>query len=324
MNSAEPNGTIAAYDKIIGNTITGALVQALAINTGHLATNAVTADKADIGLLTALLVRGAQMETHSGVFRGVKINDDGIKAYDSSGTNATPTFQVDAVTGAVTMKGSLTSGSTVTGATITGGTIQTSSGSYRAVLSGSSNSVEFYYGGILTGRATANPDGLYLVNGSGAGLRVATDGTVYVMGADDLVVGGTASANRLVTGIGTSAAAANTYMDSAGMLLRSTASAARYKENFRPVDLGGDALLDAVDLVLFDYREDAGGFKDKLGTVADTAVGTALENFVVFEGDEVENFDYGRGAFVMAHTVGREHRRQITNIEARLEALEAP
>lgn len=67
--------------------------------------NKVQADWCDIGLLTAMLVRGAQMETHAGTFRGVKINDDGIKAYDSSGTNPTPTFQVDAVTGSVTARG---------------------------------------------------------------------------------------------------------------------------------------------------------------------------------------------------------------------------
>lgn len=50
------DGTIAAYDKIIGNTITGALIQALAINAGHINSNAITADKIDAGAVTAVKI----------------------------------------------------------------------------------------------------------------------------------------------------------------------------------------------------------------------------------------------------------------------------
>ncbi len=200
-------------------------------------------------------------------------------------------------------------GKTITGATVIGATIDSVSGGNRGIHVDTS--------GFFT-YANDGSGGLFGVNFGLKQVYASVD-----FSAPTVTASGTVTGNRLVTGIGTSAAAANTYMDSAGMLLKSTASAAKYKENFRPVDLDGDALLDAVDLVLFDYREDAGGFKDRLGTVADTAVGTALENFVVFEGDEVENLDYGRAAFVMAHTVGREHRQRITDIEARLEALEA-
>lgn len=47
------NGSLVASDKIVGNTITGALIQSLSINTGHLAANAITADKIQAGAITA-------------------------------------------------------------------------------------------------------------------------------------------------------------------------------------------------------------------------------------------------------------------------------
>lgn len=47
------DGTITASDSIIGNTITGGLIQALAITSGKIDTNAVTADKINAGAITA-------------------------------------------------------------------------------------------------------------------------------------------------------------------------------------------------------------------------------------------------------------------------------
>jgi hypothetical protein len=50
------DGSITASDKIIANTITGGLIQALSINAGHLQANAVTADKINAGAVTAVKV----------------------------------------------------------------------------------------------------------------------------------------------------------------------------------------------------------------------------------------------------------------------------
>ncbi|MFC7582418.1 hypothetical protein ACFQYP_00410 [Nonomuraea antimicrobica] len=47
------DGSITASDKVIANTITGELIQALAVNTGHLNANAVTTDKLAAGSITA-------------------------------------------------------------------------------------------------------------------------------------------------------------------------------------------------------------------------------------------------------------------------------
>lgn len=46
--------SITASEKIIGETITGGLIQALAIGAGHLKANAVTADKVDAGAITTV------------------------------------------------------------------------------------------------------------------------------------------------------------------------------------------------------------------------------------------------------------------------------
>ena len=48
------DGTITASDKIIGNTITGALIQALTIEAGHIKANAITADKIEAGAIDTI------------------------------------------------------------------------------------------------------------------------------------------------------------------------------------------------------------------------------------------------------------------------------
>lgn len=50
------SGTIAAYDKIIGNTITGALIQGLSISSDKIQSNAITADKITSGSITSILI----------------------------------------------------------------------------------------------------------------------------------------------------------------------------------------------------------------------------------------------------------------------------
>lgn len=47
------DGTLVASDKIVANSITGALIEALAINAGHIQANAITSDKIEAGAITA-------------------------------------------------------------------------------------------------------------------------------------------------------------------------------------------------------------------------------------------------------------------------------
>ncbi len=50
------DGTITASDKVVANSITGALIQALSIAAGHIQANAITADKITAGAVTAAKV----------------------------------------------------------------------------------------------------------------------------------------------------------------------------------------------------------------------------------------------------------------------------
>ncbi|SDI50629.1 hypothetical protein SAMN05421505_16113 [Sinosporangium album] len=64
------NGSLNAADKVIANTITGGLIQALAIDTGHLKANAVTADKVTAGSITGVKLSGDAIDgkTITGAF----------------------------------------------------------------------------------------------------------------------------------------------------------------------------------------------------------------------------------------------------------------
>lgn len=64
------DGSITASDKVVANSITGALIQALSIETGHLKANAITADKIEAGAITAAKIAGDAIDgkTITGAF----------------------------------------------------------------------------------------------------------------------------------------------------------------------------------------------------------------------------------------------------------------
>lgn len=147
-------GQIAA-DAITGkHSVTGATVQTtataarglkltstglLAYNASGTATLSINASTGAISMLGALTsgstvtgatVTGGTIQSEATAARGVKITSAGLTAYDSAGAS---TFAITGSTGAVTMKGALTSGSTITGATVTGGLIQTTNTVARGI-----------------------------------------------------------------------------------------------------------------------------------------------------------------------------------------------
>ncbi|MEV0236863.1 hypothetical protein [Nonomuraea sp. NPDC050786] len=107
------NGTVNAADAVIGNTITGALVQALAIDTGHLKANAVTVDKLAAGSVTASKLE-ATLTLSTRVVAGnpaaarVELNSTGLRGFNSSGVE----------TVSLTNSGSFTLRSGATGARV--------------------------------------------------------------------------------------------------------------------------------------------------------------------------------------------------------------
>lgn len=58
------DGTITASDAIIGNTITGGLIQALAIDAGKLSANSIIASKIRSGSIDGQVITGAQIQTY--------------------------------------------------------------------------------------------------------------------------------------------------------------------------------------------------------------------------------------------------------------------
>ncbi|MEW1838561.1 fibronectin type III domain-containing protein [Nonomuraea angiospora] len=84
------NGTVNAADAVIANTITGALVQALAIDTGHLKANAVTVDKLAAGSVTAgkleaILTLSTRVIAGNPTGARVELNSTGLRGFNASG-----------------------------------------------------------------------------------------------------------------------------------------------------------------------------------------------------------------------------------------------
>ncbi|WP_433235550.1 hypothetical protein ACQPYK_25535 [Streptosporangium sp. CA-135522] len=117
------DGTVVAADKVTANTITGGLIQALAIQTGHLAANSVTANKIAAGQieashiaaeavtaakLEAVLALATRIVAGNPAAARVELNSTGLAAYDAGGTQ---TVLVSS-TGSVSIVGQLASGVT--------------------------------------------------------------------------------------------------------------------------------------------------------------------------------------------------------------------
>ena len=68
------NGTITASDKIIGNTITGGLIQSLAITSDKIASNAITTDKLAAGSVTASIIAAGSIDAAKIVAGGITAN----------------------------------------------------------------------------------------------------------------------------------------------------------------------------------------------------------------------------------------------------------
>jgi hypothetical protein len=126
-------------DSLSANCITAVQIAAGAITAGAIAANAITAEKINAGAITA-----------------DKITSSAITA-DKIASNAVTAAKIEA--GAVTAD--KISATAIDGKTITGALIRTSSGSTRAVLGdGAAASLDYYYFGTLRGFITGYSAGL--------------------------------------------------------------------------------------------------------------------------------------------------------------------
>lgn len=288
------DGTIAAYDKIIGNTITGALIQALAINAGHINSNAITADKIDAGAVTAVKIAALAIDATkiaAGAITASKLSADAID------------------------------GKTITGVTITGGVFQTS-GYANTGLKINSDGISVWN--------SSNAQVLFIGAGDGsitggAGVPVRIGGTGLNVLAE-LTVGGNATCSGDATGSRLFATGPDTAgsgdsdvkMGPSGQI-KKVVSAEKYKKYIRPAEIDVAAVY-ALEPVSYEIRaeyrsdEEPAGIRE-YGVIADQAAELGLDPWVGRNADgEVETFVYS--SFTVALLAA------ARDLNARVSALE--
>ena len=149
-------GSITASESIIGNSITGNLIQALTIKSGSLEANIITADKINAGAITAVAISAGAItaaKISAGAITADKISAGAITADKiSAGAVTADTIAANSITATNGKIQSLDAG-IITAGTLTGRTVQTSSSGKRVRMSASSNAFEILNSvGTVTGR----------------------------------------------------------------------------------------------------------------------------------------------------------------------------
>lgn len=269
------DGTITASDKIVANTITGGLIQALAIDAGKIAANAITADKISAGAITAVkidadaingkTITGSTVRTSAGTAR-VEMNSSGLFVYNSGGTavvslNASGSASF---TGTISAAASSTIGGFYVGATYIGSTdgvtfyINSASGTARfstIYASGASGTTAL---SMLNGGNLQMAGGTIAMGGgsinNAANIYATT--SIYTTGAGSISASGELYA--LLAQTASVTAATNCFITSTGQIRRtSTTSSIRFKENVTDIKnvpgLDPNALL-SLPVVGFTYK----------------------------------------------------------------------
>lgn len=124
-------------------------------------------------------ITGALLQTELTSARGIKIVSTGMNVYDSAGI---PTLTITASSGAIAMKGSLTSGSDITGAVITGGVWQTEVTTARGIKVASTGLLAYDLAGNPTFSITASSGAVAmkgdLISGSTITGAIVTGGII--------------------------------------------------------------------------------------------------------------------------------------------------
>lgn len=126
--------------------------------------------------------------------------------------------------------------------------------------------------------------------------------------------------------VGTTASAANAYIDpSSGQVLRSTSSR-RYKQDIEPAAVDVDQVL-ALQPRRFRRKDQVAEHGDDaptyVGFIAEEAAELGLDDWVTSDDDGPEAFSYATWA-VALQAVVRQQAQQIADLTARLDALESP
>lgn len=318
------DGSITASDKIIGNTITGALIQANAITAGKIEANAITADKIDAGAITSYLVQGDTIRTANTGAR-VELTNGGIFAYNSSNN---PVFSFNTSTEALVVGGYATTGD-LAGYATTGDIANFITGSQvnANVTSITGNSIT---SGTITG---ANIQG---VNISGVNITGSTYTSGGLVDASEVNTGICyvsqdlqALVNTFVAGNTTTSFSGNLFINSSGRMFRNpTISSVEAKENVTPFEFDTDAFI-AVNPVEFNYKREAvltdeEAEANSLGFILEDFENIGLGEHLVIPSNEIDRYKGLRydKLYMFLHKVVQEQQNTIANLEARIAALE--
>lgn len=262
-------GTINASDSVIANTITGGLIQALAISADKIASNAITADKIEAGAITAVKIQAGSISTDklvAGTLTGFTIN------------NGNGTFSVNS-SGAMSATSGSVGGFSIGQNYLSGGSF------YLAAATGNAS-----FGNVTVNGFLNATTGLILGGTLSAGGNAFNN--VGALNASS-VSASTVSARLYASPFNTTANTANVHMFSNGEILRNGASSIQYKENV--VDLITVPELDPRTLYqlpvrAFSYRE---GYLDP----SDDRYGTLIPGFIAEEVDAIYPLaaDYATG-----------------------------
>jgi hypothetical protein len=175
---------------------TGAITMLGSLTSGSTITSAT---------MTAGTITGATVQTTTTASQGVKMNSSGLIGYNGSGT---PTFSLDATTGALVLLGTIQSGSTISGALLTG-ILQTSASPNVGVKISNS--------------------GIFGYNAAGTNVfAMTTTGTTGNLTLTGSVISGGEISGSLVTGTGLEtdhAASRGIKLNSSGLLAYKSTSA---------------------------------------------------------------------------------------------------
>lgn len=201
-------GSITASESIIGNTITGNLIQALTIRTGNLEANLITADKINVGAVEATAIKANAITAEKinvGAITAVKIAANAITA-DKINAGAITAVKISssAITtdkinaGAITadkIRANTITASQISATGIIGRTLSTAASGQRVVVSSSGeNYIRFYNSSALQGVLTTNGDSELVFqrsSGTGSGrVRLKTTYAELAAGSNSIGVCG--------------------------------------------------------------------------------------------------------------------------------------
>ena len=180
------NGSITASDSIIGNTITGGLIQALAINAGNINANAITADKINAGAISAVKIQANAISAdkiQANAITAGKINAGAVTA-DKIAANS-----ITATNGKIQSLNA----SIITAGTITGRTFRTAGSGRRVEISSDpENRVYLYQSGSTPSGQLGNIGSDVILNrfsgGNSGALRITTTGASIESGSQSPTV----------------------------------------------------------------------------------------------------------------------------------------